>query len=99
MIMEDLSLHALDRITTMECELIFSNRLEIYRIERTDHGIPLPSVKSNKADGMLCPSVLEDLKTLYDDKFLCDIKLKTKSEACPAQIWYCAPDPLHLQRY
>ncbi|GBN67350.1 Speckle-type POZ protein [Araneus ventricosus] len=84
------------------CDCTFSTGIEFDTIENSLHQLPLVAVnlisnndqnKDTYAAEKLsaCPSALDDFKTIYNDLFLSDIELKTKTKSFPAhKIVLCA---------
>ncbi|CAL1295606.1 unnamed protein product [Larinioides sclopetarius] len=89
------------------CECVFSTGVEYEKIERTLLGKQLMAVSliSDNAQSKgiynaaqklsASPSVLDDLKAIYDDQSLTDLELKTETKSFPAhKVWLCARSPV-----
>lgn len=82
------------------CECTFSTGTEYEKIERTLYEMPLlvfnriiSDEKTKKISD--CSSLPDDLKGIYDDKCLTDVKLKTKTKSFPAhKAVLCARSPV-----
>ncbi|GBN68670.1 TD and POZ domain-containing protein 4, partial [Araneus ventricosus] len=82
------------------CECVFSTGLEFEKIEETEHNICAAAIKLRKvyktAEKMSAnPSMSEDMKALYVNQSLTDVKLITKTKLFPAhKIVLCARSPV-----
>ncbi|KAF8777719.1 TD and POZ domain-containing protein 5 [Argiope bruennichi] len=86
------------------CECIFSTGVEFQKIEATEHELPAISAikncyqnvcspkKYNASEKLAaCPSILDDLKTIYNKQHLTDVELKTETKSFPAhKLVLCA---------
>ncbi|GBN80412.1 Speckle-type POZ protein [Araneus ventricosus] len=90
------------------CDCIFSSGVEYEKIERIWHEIPPAALNQvynndknedntyNAAEKLsACPSALDDLKSVYNNRLLTDVELKTKTKSFPAhKIVLCGRSPI-----
>ncbi|GBN98865.1 Protein roadkill [Araneus ventricosus] len=82
------SLYLPSDILFLECEIVISTGISFGEIEETGDGIspelnPISDV-DRFGDPSISSSALKDLGNLYRDQVLCDVTLKTDTEAFPA---------------
>ncbi|KAF8777218.1 Speckle-type POZ protein like [Argiope bruennichi] len=84
--------YLLDDKLSLLCQCTFTFDIELEKIEKTMHQIPLVAAHqinyedtyNIKKKLSACPSVLDDLKEIYNNLFLTDIELKTETKSFPA---------------
>ncbi|KAF8771275.1 Speckle-type POZ protein B like protein [Argiope bruennichi] len=90
MLMENKQLFLPRDILTLHWELVFSRGLAFEEIEEIQYGCISPEAKHSDDNTMnkdkILPAVSfnDTIKSFYEEKFLCDVELKTSTSAFPA---------------